>query len=326
MNLLIGEEGQTMIVKEHNVLGTTIQLRLYDMDEDKAINEAIERLNEIDDRMSAFKNMSFVSKINDNAGVMPQQVTKDVYYVIEKAVQYAELSAGAFDPTIRPIVNLWGICTDHARVPEKYEIEEKLKLVNYKDIILDKSRSTVKLKYKERCIDLGAIAKGYAADEVKRIFQNHSIKSAIIDLGGNIYALGNKLDGSFWNIGVQDPLSFEGESIGIISVKDKSIVTSGNYERYFIKDGKRYHHIIDPRTGYPNDNEIISVTIISDCSIDGDGLTTCGYIMGLQQGLKLIEDQEGADAIFITEDKKVYVTSELRSVFHITNPQYTLVQ
>ena len=159
---------------------------------------------------------------------------------------------------------------------------------------------------------------------MKSIFQNHNIKSAIIDLGGNIYALGNKLDGSSWNIGVQEPLNFEGACMGIVSVRDKSIVTSGNYERYFVKDGKRYHHIIDPRIGYPDDNGIISVTIISDCSIDGDGLTTCGYIMGLQRGFKLIEDQEGVDAIFITEDKKVYVTSKLKDSFQITNPQYIL--
>jgi len=313
-----------MIVKEYNVLGTTVQLSVYDSDDETAVDEALERLDQIDDRMSAFKNMSFISKININAGGLMQEVTEDVYYVIDKAVQYAEFSEGAFDPTIRPLVNLWGVFTNHAMVPEKYEIEEKLRLVNYKDIVLDKANCAVKLKHRNQCIDLGAIAKGYAADEVKRIFLNHNIKSAIIDLGGNIYALGNKLDGSSFNIGIQDPLGFEGESIGIVSVRDKSIVTSGNYERYFEKDGKRYHHIINPRNGYPDENGIISVTVISDLSIDGDGLTTCGYIMGLQRGFELIEDLEGVEAIFITKDKKIYITSNLTNNFQLINSEYTL--
>lgn len=325
MKLLADEEEKIMIVKEYNVLGTTIQLSVYDSDDETAINEALERLSQIDDRMSAFKNTSFISKINNNAGGLMQEVSEDVYYVIDKAVHYAKLSEGAFDPTIRPLVNLWGVFTNHAWVPEKYEIEEKLRLVNYKDIVLDKSNYAVKLKHRNQCIDLGAIAKGYAADEVKRIFLNHNIKSAIIDLGGNIYALGNKLDGSSFNIGIQDPMGFEGESIGIVSVRDKSIVTSGNYERYFEKDGKRYHHIINPRTGYPDENGIISVTVISNLSIDGDGLTTCGYIMGLKQGFKLIEDLEGVEAIFITKDKKIYITSNLMNNFQLINSEYTLV-
>ena len=135
------------------------------------------------------------------------------------------------------------------------------------------------------------------------------LPSALIDLGGNIFALGNKDDGTPWKVGIQNPFKPRGEYIGILSVKNKSVVTSGNYEKYFIKDGERFHHIIDPKTGYPSQSKIISATIISDNSIDGDGLSTGVYILGIDKALKIIEAIEGIDAIFITEDKKVYKTS-----------------
>ena len=179
---------------------------------------------------------------------------QDTYSVIEKAVQYSKLTDGALDATIEPIVKLWGIGTDKERVPSKNEIEEKLKLVNYKDIILDNKNSTVQLKRTGQAIDLGAIAKGYTADEIKKVLLDNKISSALINLGGNVFAVGNKTDGTSWNIGIQNPLDTRGQYLGTISVTDKSVVTSGNYERFFIVDGKRYHHIFDPKTGYPSEN------------------------------------------------------------------------
>ncbi|GIM29537.1 FAD:protein FMN transferase [Clostridium polyendosporum] len=310
------------IIKEFYVLGTVIQLKVYGKKAEKAIEEAIRRLYEIDDKMSAFKEYSEVSKINKSAGRLHSEVSNDTYFVIKKAVQYSKLSEGAFDPTIRPIVSLWGINTSNARIPHKDEINNLLKLVNYGDVSLNDSNKTIKLNCENQCIDVGGIAKGYAADEVKNIFKKNKIQSALIDLGGNIFAYRSKPDGTQWNIGIQDPFSFTGEYGGIVSVKNKSIVTSGNYERYFIKDGKRFHHIIDPRTGYPSENGVISVTIISDYSIDGDALSTCAYVMGLDKGIKLIESLEGVDAIFITEDKKIHVTSGVKNNFKLCNSEF----
>jgi len=200
---------------------------------------------------------------------------------------------------------------------------EKLKLVDYKDIISDKKNSTIMLGRTNQAIDLGAIAKGYTADEVKKVLLSNKISSAIINLGGNVYALGNKLDGTSWNIGIQNPLSTRGEYLGTINVTDKSIVTSGNYERFFIKDGVRYHHIFDPKNGYPADKGVISTTIVSDKSIDGDALSTSTYILGLDKGLKLVESIKGVEGIFITNDKKVYVTPGLKDSFELTDKEFT---
>ncbi|MDP4145020.1 MAG: FAD:protein FMN transferase [Bacillota bacterium] len=321
-----GKREQLPIEKEFFKLGTINHLRVYGKKAQKAVDKAAERVAEIEDKMSVFKEFSEVSRINKNAGGDFQRVSSDTYFIMKKSFEYSNLSKGAFDPTIRPIVALWGIGTKQTRVPSDNEIKDKLKLVNYRNIILDEDKNAVKLKDKNQHLDVGAIAKGYAADEVRRIFQEHKIKSAMIDLGGNIFAYGRKLNGEPWNIGIQNPLSSRGAFVGMISVVNKSIVTSGNYERYFTDHGKRYHHIMDPRTGYPCENGIISCTVISDNSIDGDALTTCGYVMGLKEGYKLIESIEGVDAIFVTEDKKVYVTSGIKENFKLLDKEFSIGQ
>jgi thiamine biosynthesis lipoprotein len=303
-------------------LGTIINLKAFGKESERAINEAIQRLVDIDDKMSAFKNSSEISKINKNAGFPPQVVSNDTFYVIDKAITYSELSDGTFDPTIRPLVSLWGIGTNSERIPEKNEIEEKLKLVNYRDILLNKTDNYIGLKYQHQSIDVGGIAKGYAADEVINIFIKHDIKSAIVDLGGNIFVLGDKNNGSPWNVGIQNPFEPRGNHVGILSLKNKSIVTSGNYERFFMKNGESFHHIIDPKTGYPSKSKVISATIISDKSIDGDGLSTGVYIMGIDKAMKLIESLKGIDAIFITEDKNVYITSGINEHFKLSNKEF----
>ena len=273
--------------------------------------------------MSVKIETSEISKLNAKAGVSGEKLSSDTYSVIEKAVKYSKLTDGAFDPTIEPIVKLWGIGTDAERVPSKDEIAEKLKLVDYKDIVLDSKNSTAKLKRTSQAIDLGAIAKGYTADEVKNILLENKISSALINLGGNVYAMGHKVDGTDWNIGIQNPLDSRGKYLGTISVSDKSVVTSGNYERFFMVGDKRYHHIFDPKNGYPSENGIISTTIISDTSIDGDVLSTSTYIMGLKKAQKLVESIEGVEAIFITDDKKVYVTSGIKDSFNLTDKGFT---
>lgn len=272
--------------------------------------------------MSAFKENSEISKINLNAGVVPEKVSKDTYFVVKNSIKYSNILEGTFDPTIRPLVKLWDIGAEKEFIPKKINIEEALKLVNYNDVILDESNHSVMLKNKKQALDVGGIAKGFAADEVRDIFYKHNIKSALIDLGGNIFALGSKADNTPWKVGIQNPLKPRGEHIGILSVADKSVVTSGNYERYFMKDGERFHHIIDPKTGYPSQSKIISATIISDNSIDGDGLSTGVYILGIDKALRIIEEIQGIEAIFITEDKKVYITSGIKDVFELTDEEF----
>lgn len=303
-------------------LGTIINLRVQGMEAKQAIEKAIERLNDIDDKMSVFKDNSEISKINLKAGDLPEIISKDTYLVIKESLRYSKRLDGAFDPTIRPLVALWNIGTAKEKIPEKYEIENRLKFVNYKDVVLNDSNSSVMLKQKEQSLDLGGIAKGFAADEIRDIFYRYNISSALIDLGGNIFALGSKEDGSPWRIGIQDPFKERGEFIGVLSVNNKSVVTSGNYERYFIQGEKRFHHIIDPKTGYPSDSKIISATIISNNSIDGDGLSTGVYIIGIDKAMALIESIRGVDAIFITDEKKTYITSGIKDNFKITNEEF----
>lgn len=311
------------VEKETYMMGTIVELKVYGKNAEKATENALKRVGEIENKMSVKIETSEISKLNAKAGVSGEKLSADTYSVIEKAVKYSKMTDGAFDPTIEPIVKLWGIGTDAERVPLKGEISEKLELVDYKDIILDSKSSTAKLMRANQAIDLGAIAKGYTADEVKNILLENKISSAIINLGGNIYAMGHKIDGTDWNIGIQNPLDHRGKYLGTISVSDKSVVTSGNYERFFMVGSKRYHHIFDPKNGYPSENGIISTTIISDTSIDGDVLSTSTYILGLEKAKKLVESIEGVEAIFITDDKKVYVTSGIKDSFNLTDKGFT---
>lgn len=309
-------------IRSGYVLGTLINLRAYGNVPEAAIDKAFEKLNDIDDKMSAFKENSEISRINLSAGINTQVVSDDTYFVVKKAVEYSKILEGTFDPTIRSLVKLWGIGTKEEKIPQRSEIDKALKLVNYNDVILEESNSSIKLKQEKQALDVGGIAKGFAADEVRNIFIKHSIKSALIDLGGNIFALGNKIDNTPWRVGIQNPFKPRGEFIGILSVVNKSIVTSGNYERYFMKDGRRFHHIIDPKTGYPSESKIISATIISDDSIDGDGLSTGIYILGVEKSLSIIESIEGVEAVLVTEDKKVYVTSGIKEIFMLTDEEF----
>ncbi|MCB2311766.1 FAD:protein FMN transferase [Clostridium tagluense] len=305
------------------MMGTIVQLKVYGENSEKATELALKRISDIESKMSVNIKSSEITKLNAKAGVSGEKLSVDTYSVIEKAVKYSKLTDGSLDATIEPIVKLWGIGTDKARIPSKSEIEEKLKLVDYKDIILDSKNSTVQLRRTGQAIDLGAIAKGYTADEIKKVLIDNKVNSALINLGGNVFAVGSKPDGTSWNIGIQNPLDTRGQYLGTISVTDKSMVTSGNYERYFIVDGKRYHHIFDPKTGYPSEAGLISTTIVSDNSIDGDALSTSTYILGLSKGIKLIESIKGVEAIFVTSDKKVYVTAGLKDSFNLTNKEFT---
>ncbi|WP_125002668.1 FAD:protein FMN transferase [Clostridium tagluense] len=311
------------VEKETYMMGTIVQLKVYGKNSEKVAELALKRISDIESKMSVNIKSSEITKLNAKAGVSGEKLSVDTYSVIEKAVKYSKLTDGSLDATIEPIVKLWGIGTDKARIPSKSEIEEKLKLVDYKDIILDSKNSTVQLRRKGQAIDLGAIAKGYTADEIKKVLIDNKVNSALINLGGNVFAVGSKPDGTSWNIGIQNPLDTRGQYLGTISVTDKSMVTSGNYERYFIVDGKRYHHIFDPKTGYPSEAGLISTTIVSDNSIDGDALSTSTYILGLSKGIKLIESIKGVEAIFVTSDKKVYVTAGLKDSFNLTNKEFT---
>lgn len=310
------------------MMDTIFTLKIYDKKDEKILDEAFKRLEEIERRMSSTIEDSDVSLINKNAGIKPVQVHEDVYYVLGRAKHYAALSNGAFDPTIGPLVDLWNISSDEPQerdsIPTEEEIQSVLDLVNFNDLELLEDNH-VFLKRKGMKLELGGIAKGYAADEVKRIFKEHGVEAAIIDLGGNIYALGEKEDGSPWNIGITNPFEPATSFVGILQVIDKSIVTSGDYERYIIYNGKRYHHILSTDTGYPIENEVTSVSIISEKSIDGDALSTALFVLGVEEGLKFVEQLDGIEAIFITKDKEVIASDGIKDLFTLSHNEFKLI-
>lgn len=301
------------------LMDTVMTVKIYDKANKQVLDNVFNRLKEIEDRMSVTIDTSDVSKINENAGIKPVTVNKDTYFVIKEAKKYAEISSGAYDPTIGPLVDLWNIKSEEnerTSIPSLVEINEKKSLINYKNLEL-LEYNQIFLKEKNMKINLGSIVKGYATDEVKKILIENGINSAIIDLGGNVFALGSKTEGIPWTIGVQNPLEYTGSYLGLLKINTKSIVTSGDYERYFEYKGKKYHHILDTKTGYPVENELHGVSIISDNSIDGDALSTTLFALGLDKGMKLAQKLNNIDVIFITKDKTVYIPLNLHDSFSL---------
>ena len=307
------------------VLGTVCSINLFEKGTREAYREMFDRLREIESRMSANRDDTDIAAINRNAGLSPVAVHADVVEVVSTALRYAELSDGAFDPSVGPLVKLWNIGSEGARVPSQAEIDAVLPLIDYRDVVVDAAAGTVFLKRPGMKLDLGAIAKGYAADEVARIIARRKIPRAIVDLGGNVLAYGEKKGRESWRIGVQDPSGERGTHIGVLAVKNKTMVTSGVYERFFEVDGKRYHHILNPKTGYPVENGLLSVTIVADRSIDADGLSTSTFALGAAKGRTLVESLPGVEAIFIDDDLSVRSTTGAARDFQISDSRFRAV-
>ena len=307
-------------------LNSILTLDIYDTGLDNAkINQEVEdRVRELENKMSTKIATSEVSKINDNAGIDKVKVSDDTYTVIKEALKYGKISKGKFDITVGNLVDLWGIGTENEKVPSKEEIQKALATVDYNKVEIDDNNKTVFLKDKGMKIDLGAIAKGYVADDIVKILEKDGVKSAIINLGGNVYVYGNK-GGKNFKIGIRNPLSPDpNDYLGIYQSQNESVVTSGVYERFFEKDGKRYHHILSTSDGYPIDNNLISTSIITKSSMDADALSTTTFALGLEEGLKLIENTKNTEAMFITADKKIYMTSGLKEKFELKNSDFTI--
>jgi thiamine biosynthesis lipoprotein len=304
-----------------SVLGTLCRIELFGGGNRELYDRLFSRLYEIERLMSTNLADSEVSRINEAAGIVPVPVSPELFTVLERALYFAKASDGAFDPTIGPLVRLWGIGGDSPKVPGKKEIDAALALVNWKDIDLKRGTGNVPagnnvtafLRRRGMALDLGAIAKGFAADELVKILRETGIKSAVIDLGGNIYVYGTRPRGRFfsesgetakWRVGIQNPLDDRGAYAGYLETDEASIVTSGIYERFFIENGKRYHHILDTLTGFPVENGLLAVTIAAGTSMDADALSTAVFALGREKGAALAE-ANGAGAVFIFADKTI---------------------
>lgn len=307
------------------IMGTYIEARAYGRQASKALDLVYARLREIEQKMTINQAGSEIDNVNLQAGKQAVTVSADTFAVVRRALEYGEITGGKFDPTIQPIVSLWRIGSPEARVPSPAEIQANLPLVDYRHVQLDEQRLTIYLPQAGMGLDLGGIAKGYAADQAVSILREQGVKNAIISLGGNVYTLGRNPQGKPWRIGVQNPENERNTFIGVIETGDETLVTSGAYERYLEVGGKVYHHIIDPATGYPAESDVLSSTIITTQSIDADALSTSIFILGREKGLQLIEQLPGIEAIVIDLDRQVYLSSGMRGRVTITDELYRLM-
>lgn len=305
-------------------LGTTCSIKIYNSTNTEAIEKAFKEVHAIEQRMSVNIEESEISRINQNSGSAEITVSPDTYHVINTALHYSRISEGRFDITIGPLVDLWDITAKNPRVPNRSAIGETKQLVNYNHLRLDKNKKTVFLNKTGMSIDVGGIAKGWAADQSIEILKKHGIKHALLNFGGNLITLGTKPDGSNWVIGVQDPGSVRGNYIGYFMVANQASVTSGKYERFFEENGTRYHHLLDPATGYPIENNLASVTIVHNKSIIADALSTTIFMLGLEKGMALVESLENTETVIITENKEIYLSQGLKDNFQLTDTDYTL--
>lgn len=305
------------------LMDTLVQMKAYGENAEIAVEESMNRIAEIENLMSKTVEESDIYKLNNNPK-KEIEISQDSREVLKKSLYYAELTEGDFDPTIGALVSLWGIGSRDAAVPQETEIEQALNDVGYRNLKIN--NNSAKISQTGVKIDLGGIAKGYAAEEVKKIVKKHGVKNAFINLGGNVLVIGSKVDGSAWKIGIQDPREGRGNVMAIIDAVDKTIVTSGNYERYFEENGKLYHHILDPKTGYPAENNLLSVSIISKNSFDADALSTAVYVMGLERGMNFIEKLAEVDVMIITESLNVYLSSGLEEIVNINDSDFKLIE
>ncbi len=299
--------GNESISRTAFYFNTVITISIYDSNDETILDGCMELASKYDNLLSTTVEGSDIWNINHSSG-KPVTVDADTASLIKDALNYAALSDGAFDPTIGIVSSLWDFSSDDpGPVPDEKDITNALQHVDYTTVQL--SGNTVTMKDADAQLDLGGIAKGYIADKLKEYLVSQNVSSAIINLGGNVLLVGSKPDGTDFTVGIQKPFEDNTTYITTINEKGLSIVSSGPYERNFTQDGKLYHHILDTSTGYPVDNNLYGVTILSDSSVDGDALSTICFIKGLDEGMKYIESLPDTEALFITNDYELHYSS-----------------
>lgn len=286
---------------------TVITITLYDISQQHLLDNCFILAEKYENLFSKTVETSDIYRINHSNG-NATVVDKETIYLLEKALSFADMTAGAVDPTILPLSDLWNF-GENDTVPSASDIKASLANVGYKTVTIDTETSAVTLKNPNAGIDLGFIAKGYIADKMKDYLVSEGVTNALINLGGNILTIGSKPDGSPYILGIKEPFNEGPSMIPNVAIKDQSLVTSGVYERYFYENDVLYHHILDTSTGYPINNDLWGVTILSDSSMEGDAYSTICLCLGISDAMELIEETDGLEAMFITNDMNMHYSS-----------------
>lgn len=314
--------GDHIIGRTHTAMGTVERIEIWADDDEKAvaaIDEAWKEIDRVDKLMTTWTADSEVSRINAGAGGPPVEVSEELIQILLRADEVSRISDGAFDVTVGSFSGVWKFDEDNdGTVPPAALVAERKGLVSYKDLVLDAKKKTAQLKRKGQRITLGGIAKGYAVDRVAAILRKHGYVDFIVQAGGDMYVAGRRGD-RHWRVGIRDPRGGRDNYFAFAEVEDHSFSTSGDYERFVVKDGKRYHHIIDPRTGYPAD-KCRSVTIMAKDATTAEGLSKMLFIWGPEKGLAALAKFPGVEAVVVGNDNKVHVSKGLEGKLKILHP------
>lgn len=313
-------------VRDIFAMDTYMTLTAYGEKCEEAVEEAAAEIQRLDDLLSTGKQQSEIGMLNQSGeGV----ISADTQKLLEKSKFLFESTKGAFDITIYPLMEEWGFTTEQYQVPQEKRLEELLEKVDTSKMKYEEKTHTVTLENGQG-IDFGAIAKGYTSNRVMEIFEEYGLVSGVVSLGGNVQCYSSKVDGSAWRCGIVNPLNPDDSSdyMGIVSVVDKAVITSGGYERYFTEEttGKTYHHILDPETGYPAESGLLSVTIVSEDGMLADGLSTSVFVMGLEKAEAYWQEYgDTFDMILMTDEQEIYITEGLEDCFTGQNfPQHVI--
>jgi thiamine biosynthesis lipoprotein len=318
--------GQRVVI-EDKAMGTRVVLAAYTTETigrvavRKALDAALAEIRRIESVMSTWIPTSDVSKINNEAGSKPVSVSEETFNVIAKSLWISKLSEGTFDITFASMGALWSFDENlSTRVPDPKEVEKARKKIDYTKVKLDATETTVMLQDADTRINLGGIAKGYAIDRASALLRERGLTSFYCQAGGDLFVEGKKPDGTPWRVGIRDPRGPEGKYFAILDVEDHAFSTAGDYERFFLtKDGKRYHHILDPRTGYPA-TASRSVTIWAKDAVTADAIDNAVFILGPEKGLALVESLDETGAVIVDANNKVHVSKRLKGRVKILRP------
>lgn len=303
--------------KTFPAMGTIHTITIFDAEGPRAAGDAREYLMTLNRAWTCFRTDSLISRINQNAGRAPVAVDEDTFRVLQLAKGYSRLTEGAFDVTAGPLADLWRRAMQERRLPADEDVRQALALVDWQDLALDEEAHTVLLKRPGQRNDLGGIAKGYAVDGLRQRLKERGVGRALLDLGGTVATVGCRQP-----VGIRDPFDPHGAPMGTLSLEDRIAVTSGVYERFACLDGRRYHHIVDPRTGYPARSGLVSVTLVGERGMALDAMATAALILGPEQSMPLL-GAEDMDAIFVTDQGHVLVTRGLKNEFHLLHKTNT---